>query len=321
MSLSFTAYQKARRLPDISFNQIPSILSDPGAFIWLTIKDPTPAQLKKIQQQFKLHDLAVEDASSAHQRPKLEAYDETLFMALHTARLRNEVITTGELHSFIHRKFLILIQHGGTSRYDRVQARCENSPKLFENGVGFALYATLDYLVDHFIVIAGHLQSKLDELERVIFETQLDAPSIEGLYDLKREVAKLHNMAAPVAAICSELERLHPTIATTELHPYFRDIEDHVERINRATVMLREALSDAMQVNLALVTVRQNEVVKRLAGWGAILGIPTMVFSMYGMNFKHMPEYDWTLGYPLTLILTAYGCWVLYKRLKDSSWL
>jgi magnesium transporter len=321
MSMNFAIYQNAQRLPEISFNKINEVLGNPDTFIWLTIKDPTPTQLKRIQAQFQLHELAVEDASSARQRPKLEAYGDTLFIAAHTARLKGEETTHGELHAFIGRQFVILIQHGGTIRYDRVQARCEHAPDLFMNGPGFALYAVLDHLVDQFIVIAGHLQKKLDELETVIFQSQMDAISIESLYELKREVSRLHNAASPIAGICAELFRLHPDIATPELHPYFRDVEDHVERIVRSTIMLREALSDAMQVNLALVTVRQNEVVKRLAGWGAILGIPTMVFSMYGMNFKHMPEYDWSFGYPATLLLTAFACRELYQRLKRSGWL
>lgn len=321
MTMNFAAYQHARRLPDIKFDQINTVLGQPEAFIWLTIKDPTPAQLKRIKNQFQLHELAVEDASSAHQRPKLESYGDTLFIAAHTARLRDDDTTHGELHAFVGRQFIILIQHGGTIRYDRVQARCEAEPGLFAHGPGFALYAVLDYLVDHFILIAAHLQRKLDALETEIFENQLDATSIESLYALKREVARLHNAASPISGICAELIRLHPEIAVRELHPYYRDVEDHVERIIRSSGMLREALSDAMQVNLALVTVRQNEVVKRLAGWGAILGIPTMVFSMYGMNFKHMPEYDWPLGYPATLLLTAFACRELYKKLKASGWL
>ncbi len=321
MTMNFAVYQKAERLPDVQFNQISQVLSDPGTFIWLTIKDPTQAQLKRIQAQFNLHELAVEDASSARQRPKLEAYGETLFITAHTIRLREEDTTHGELHAFVGRQFVILIQHGGTIRYDRVQARCESSPQLFENGPSFALYAVLDYLVDQFILVTTHLQGKLDELEKLIFEHPLDAPSIETLYECKREVSRLHNAASPIGGICSELYRLHPDIVTEVLHPYYRDVEDHVERISRTTAMLREALSDAMQVNLALVTVRQNEVVKRLAGWGAILGIPTMVFSMYGMNFKHMPEYNWPWGYPVTLLVTAFACRELYYKLKNSGWL
>jgi magnesium transporter len=149
----------------------------------------------------------------------------------------------------------------------------------------------------------------------------MDAISIESLYELKREVSRLHNAASPIAGICAELFRLHPDIATPELHPYFRDVEDHVERIVRSTIMLREALSDAMQVNLALVTVRQNEVVKRLAGWGAILAIPTMIFSLYGMNFDDMPELHSRYGYPAAMAVTLIGCILLYRRLKRSGWL
>ena len=321
MTMNFKAYQHAQSLPGVDFNQISDILKESDTFVWLTIKDPSPTQLKKIQAQFQLHELAIEDASSAHQRPKLEEYGDTLFLAIHTARLKGEESVYGELHVFIAKQFVILIQHGGASRYDQAQSRCENSPELFKDSPGFALYAVLDYLVDQFIHIAGHLQKQLDDLESAIFKSKLNAPLIEHLYELKRDVARLHNAASPIADICAELVRLHPDIVTKDLLPYYRDVQDHVERITRTTVMLRETLSDAMQVNLALITVRQNEVVQRLAGWGAILAIPTMVFSMYGMNFKHMPEYNWEFGYPATLLLTAYACHELYCKLKKSGWL
>lgn len=321
MSINFSAYRQATRLTDVNFNQISELLQEPDAFVLLTIKDPTTAQLKKIQNQFKLHDLAIEDAHSAHQRPKLEAYGDTLFMAIHTAKLKAEETTYGELHVFVGEHFVILIQHGGSTRYDRVQTRCEHSPELFKDSAGFAVYSVLDNLVDQFIHIAAHLQKRLDELESAIFKESLNAPLIEHLYELKRDVARLHNAASPIGDICAEMVRLHPQIVKPTLLPYFRDVQDHVERVMRTTNMLREALADAMQVNLAMVTVRQNEVVQRLAGWGAILAIPTMVFSMYGMNFKHMPEYNWEWGYPFTLIITGYACRELYMKLKQSGWL
>jgi magnesium transporter len=287
----------------------------------LTVTDPTLAQLKKIQAQFHLHELAMEDANSGHQRPKLEQYGETYFLALHTARLKGEEFVYGEVHVFVSGQFVILIQHGDSVAFDKVPTRFESCLELFQNGSGFALYAVLDHLVDQFILVAAQLQRRLDELESAIFEHKLQGTLVENLYELKRDLAHLYNVASPVADICKDLLRLDTEIATPELHPYYRDVQDHVARVLRSLGMLREALSDAMQLNLAMMTVRQNEVVKRLAGWGAILGVPSVVFGMYGMNFKYMPEYDWTLGYPVTVLLTAYGCRQLYLKLKQSGWL
>lgn len=319
--MNLTAYQNAQRLPEMDLKDVSKALQNPDILVWLAVKDPTKSQLKSIQKQFELHELAIEDASHAHQRPKLESYGDTLFVAVHTVRTKGDDTTQGQLHAFIGRNFVILIQHGGTTRYDRVQSRCENSPELFMNGPGFVLYAVLDLLVDQFIVVAQHLQTRLDELENIIFSTQLDAPHIETIYGLKREVHRLHNVTSPIAGICGELFRHHPEIVTKTLMPYFRDVEDHVERVMRTTGMLQEALSDAMQVNLALVTIRQNEVVKKLAGWGAILGIPATIFTMYGMNFKFMPEYEWILGYPATLAVTYFICREVYRRLCKAGWL
>lgn len=321
MSMNFSVYKQAQRLPDVDFNKISEVLEDPDTFVWFSVKEPSTAELKRIQTQFQLHDLAIEDANTTHQRPKLEEYGDTLFMAVHCAKLKGEEIVHGQLHLFVARQFIVLIQHGASARYDAVQARCERCPELFVNGSGYALYSVLDQVVDQFLPMAVLHQKRLDELESDIFKTRLDTPLIESIYELKKEVASLHNLAAPIADICAELSRLHPEIVTKELKPYFRDVQDHVERIARITVMLREALSDAMQVNLAVVTVRQNEVVKRLAGWGAILAVPTMIFSMHGMNFQNMPQYEWTFGFPLTLAVTAYACRELYFKLKQSGWL
>ena len=321
MTMNFSVYKQAQRLPNVNFDTISEVLAEPDTFVWLSIKEPSASQLKRIQAQFNLHDLAVEDANTTHQRPKLEEYGDTVFLAVHGAKLKGEEIVHGQLHLFVAKQFVILIQHGGPMRYDSVQNRCERCPELFINGSGYALYAFLDQVVDQFLPIAELFQKKLDELEDAIFKTSLDSPLIESIYDLKKDVARLHNLAAPIADICAELSRLHPEIVTKELKPYYRDVQDHVERIARITVMLRDALSDAMQVNLALVTVRQNEVVKRLAGWGAILAVPTMIFSMHGMNFDNIPQYHWAMGFPMTLAVTAYACRELYCKLKKSGWL
>jgi magnesium transporter len=321
MFVNYAAYRNGQRVGDIAINQISDLLKEPDTFVWLALVEPDWADLAKIQEEFNLHDLAIEDARSAHQRPKLEEYSESLFLALHTLALSEGSVQFGETHLFVGRRFLISIRHGTTAGYGRVRDRCESMPHLLAKGPGFALYALLDFVVDQFMAVAEYYQNRLERLEADIFQNRLDRPLIERLYELKREVSELRSAAAPVLDIGNALVRLHPEIVSKDLRDYYRDVHDHVLRVLRATDMMRETLSDAMQVNLALVTVRQNEVVKRLAGWGAILALPTMVFSMYGMNFKLMPELEWRYGYPAALLLTLLGCVALYRRLKRADWL
>ena len=319
--MKFSAYSASESLPSVEIEEVQQLLERSGVFVFLCLEDPGREDLLDLQRRFGLHDLAIEDASSAHQRPKIEAYGDTLFIAMHTGRLIKEQLEYGELHIFLSERFLILIQHRSHIDYTPIRDRFESSVSFKTHGVGFLLYAVLDDLVDEFLLIGVHLQEKLDQLESRIFDNRLDSSEIQSIYALKRKVAKLHNMAAPVGDICAELSRLHQTIVDEELAPYYRDVRDHVQRITRLTFMLRDTLSDALQVNLSLVTIRQNDVVKRLAGWGAILTLPTMIFTMYGTNFKYMPLYDWDMGYPVVFGLTLLACRELYKKLKGSGWL
>jgi magnesium transporter len=321
MSLNFSAYRNGQHISGLPLDNISDLLEEPDGFVWLTMADPTAQELAKIEEEFNLHELAMEDARSAHQRPKLEDYGDILFLTFHTVALEGGTTLYGELHAFIGQRFVILIQHGGHTRYDRIKTRCEAHPAQLRKGPGFVLYALLDFLVDQFLQVADYQQKQLDGLEDDIFASNLDGPLIERLYGLKREVATLRDAAAPVGDICTALLRLHTDLIAKDLRPYYRDVQDHIVRVIRGTERLRETLSDAMQVNLALVTVRQNEVVKRLAGWGAILAIPTMVFSMYGMNFETMPELQFEYGYPTAMIFTGLGCGLLYRQLRRAGWL
>ena len=321
MYVNHAAYRSGRRVGAITIDEISEYLKDPETFVWLALADPTPAELAKIEEEFSLHELAVEDARSAHQRPKLEEYGDALFLVLHNAELREGAVHFGETHIFVGQQFLISIRHGAEVGYRRVRERCENNPQLLAKGSGFALYALLDFVIDQFMPVVDHYQTRLEQLEADIFQNRLDRLLIERLYELKRQVADLRNAVAPALDICNALMRLHPDIVSKDLRVYYRDVHDHVVRILRAMEAMRETLSDAMQVNLALVTVRQNDVVKKLAGWGAILALPTMLFSMYGMNFDAMPELYWRFGYPAVLAVTLLGCIWLYRRLKLQGWL
>ncbi len=321
MYIRCAAYRNGQRIDDIGVENISELLADPETFVWVGLAEPDPNELLQLQEEFGLHELAVEDARSAHQRPKLEEYKGSLFVVLHTVELRDGEVHFGETHLFVGKQFLISIRHQSSLGYGRARTRCESLPQLLAKGSGFPLYTVLDLIVDNFMPVVEHYQSLLEELEEDIFENRLHRDTMERLYNLKRHLLRLRNAATPLLDICNALMRLHPEIVPKDLRVYFRDVLDHVHRIIRATDTMRETLSDAMQANLTLITVRQNEVVKRLAGWGAILALPTMVFSMYGMNFKFMPELELRFGYPAVLAATLIGCIWLYKRLKRAEWL
>lgn len=321
MYVNYAAYRNGQGIGSITIDQISDLLQEPETFVWLALSEPDAAELGKIQEEFGLHDLAMEDTRSAHQRPKIEEYGDTLFLAMHTVALNGDRVEYGETHIFAGRRFLISIRRGQTGSYRRVRDRCESNPLQLAKGTGFALYALLDFVVDQFLLISDHYQRELEQVEADIFENRVDRPLIGRLYELKREVSDLRAAAAPIVEIANVLMRRHRDIVSPDLRDYYRDVHDHVLRVLRSTDTMRETLSDAMQVNLALVTVHQNEVVKRLAGWGAILALPTTVFSMYGMNFKIMPELDWRFGYPTALSFTLLGCLWLYRFLKRVRWL
>jgi magnesium transporter len=315
------AYRHGERLGDIPVEQISDVLAQDGTFVWVGLHEPDTALLREIQMEFGLHELAVEDALTAHQRPKLEEYGESLFVVLQTAQWWEGSMHLGETHVFVGKRFLVSVRHGPSLTYSKVRERCESNPAKLAMGPGYALYAVMDFIVDNYAPIVERFSERLEQLESAIFGESFDRRAIEQLYDLKRELQQLRSAASPVVDICTELMRVHSDIVPKETKEYFRDIRDHARRVVESTDAMREMLTAAMQVHLALASVAQNEVVKRLAGWGAILAIPTMVFSLYGMNFRHMPELDWRFGYPLVMAVVVLGCAWLYRRLRRVGWL
>ncbi|WP_373378971.1 magnesium and cobalt transport protein CorA [Cupriavidus nantongensis] len=315
------AYRQGKRLGTVGMEEIPTVLAVPGTFVWLGLHEPDPALLRQAQQAFGLHDLAVEDAMNAHQRPKLEAYGDSVFVVLNTAQLVQDEVVVGETHLFVGPNYVVSVRHGASSTYAPVRERCEHDPHGLANGPGYVLYALMDFVVDHYLPIVTRLEDNFEALEQGIFRDEFDRAAIERLYQVKRQVLRLRNAVSPVEDMCGQLIRLHEELVPKELRAYFRDIEDHASRLVRTLDVVREMLTTAVQVNLALVTVGQNEVVKRLAGWGAILAIPTVVFSLYGMNFDFMPELKVHYAYPAVIGVTAVACGALWRRLHRAGWI
>ncbi|MDD1632211.1 MAG: magnesium and cobalt transport protein CorA [Methylococcaceae bacterium] len=321
MIMKCVAYQNGVSIGDVTIEDISEVLKLEHTFVWLGLLEANSALLAKIQEEFGLHDLAIEDACAAHQRPKVEEFGESLFMVLHTAHLEGDQIKFGETHIFMGPRFLVTVRHGSSLNHSKIRERCEAMPKQLAKGPGFALYSIMDFIVDNYVPVIDGLQARFDVLETAIFQYRPSRQTMEGLYELKRELLLLEGAITPVIDICNELMRLQSGVIPKDVLVYFRDIADHIKRIDRTIHGMREMLVAAMQVHLTFETVRQNEVVKRLAGWGAILAIPTMVFSWYGMNFRHMPELDLEYSYPTVVGGVALGSLLLYLRLKKAGWL
>lgn len=322
MIVNSRVYRPGQAARTIDIDDISDAVQEPDAFIWLGLWQPDEPFMQTIQHEFGLHELAIEDALTAHQRPKIEQYGDSIFIVVKTAcRDENNNIEFGETHLFVGKNFLISVRHGASESYAPLRTRVEERPEMLEHGPGYALYCLLDFIVDNYLEITSSLTTRINELEGNMFCSEFDRQEVQNVYMLRRHLLAIRNAALPVDEICNQLIRLHEDIIPKALRPYLRDVQDHAHHVVMDTEDMREMLTSAMHVNLALVTVQQNEVVKKLAGWGAILVVPTVVFSMYGMNFEHMPELDSLYGYPMAMGGTVAVCWLLYWKLKRSGWL
>jgi len=315
------AYAGGRRVADVRIEDIGEVLKQPDRFLWIGLHEPGEDLLRKVQQEFGLHDLAVEDALRAHQRPKLEIYGDSLFIVLRTAQLNREErrIDFGETHFFVGPRYIVSVRHGASLSYVEVRARCEATPHLLDKGPGFVLHALMDFIVDQYFPIVDALEDELQGLEEEIFGESFSRKTTTRIYHLKRDLVEVKRAVSPLVDICNRLMRFD--LIPEDTQPYFRDVYDHVIRMNEMVDVLRELLNTALEANLSLIAVSQNEAMKKLAGWAAIIAVPTMVAGIYGMNFKFMPELDWPLGYPLALAVTVGICGLLYARFKRSGWL
>ena len=320
--INCAAYDGDGRRRDVSLDQISDVLAhDDGSFIWVGLYEPEDALLDKLQEEFGLHDLAVEDAQNAHQRPKLESYGSSLFMAVHTAQLVDGHVRFGETHAFLGARFLVTVRHGASLSYAPVRARFEREPEMLAQGPAFALYGVLDFIVDNYVPIVEEFRDALNALEQDVFAETYRRGTILKLYDLKKELTQMRLAVAPMQDIVAQLARTPSMNFGDEARLYLRDVLDHAVRLNESIDTQREMLTAAMSVNLSLVTIAQGEVVKKLAGWAALLAAPTLVASWYGMNFRRMPELQGRYSYAILAGGVALVVLVLYRYLKKVRWL
>lgn len=310
-----------KRIGDLTLDEISNFLAQPDGFVWLGLIEPDEALLAKLQGEFGLHELAIEDAHTAHQRPKIEAYGDSLFIVAQTAQITDGNIAFGETHIFIGKRYLLTVRHGASLSYVPARRGCEQVPKHLALGPSYALYSILDFIVDNYLPIVQDFKQELQDLEQDVFSDVANREVTRRLYDMQRELLTLRLAATPLQDILNQLVRLHPEVIRDEVRPYFRDVQDHVTRVSDTIVSMREMLGAAMNVNLSLITVRQNEVVKRLAGWAALLAAPTLLASWYGMNFHDMPELASRYAYPAIVGFTIAVCVTLFIVLKRAKWL
>lgn len=315
-------YSREGERRDITLDQISDVLAvDDGSFIWLGLYEPEEALLDKLQEEFSLHDLAVEDAHNAHQRPKVESYGNSLFIAVHTAQLDNGHINFGETQIFLGPRFLLTVRHGASLSYAPVRARFEREPEMLAQGPAFALYGILDFIVDNYQPIVDDFARELNELEHDVLGETYRRDTIVKLYDLKKELTQMKLAAAPMQDILAQLIRSQSGKIGEETKLYFRDVLDHVVRVNESMDTLREMLTAAMGMNMSLVTIAQGEIVKKLAGWAALLAAPTLITSWYGMNFHNMPELSGRYSYFVLIGIVVVVCVSLYAYLRKVRWL
>ncbi len=317
------AYAGGRRVGEVEFSDIRAWLQQPDVFIWIGLYEPDEELLKQLQSEFKLHDLAIEDAHRAHQRPKIERYGDSLFIVLRTVQLEDELhqVRFGETHIFVGTRYLISVRHGPSQSYTEVRARVEASPLLLQQGPGFALYALMDFIVDQYFPVVDALEEDLEALEEKIFGGTFSRDSTTQIYYLQRELLQVKRALSPLVEMCNQLTRFDHAMVADATRVYFRDVYDHAVRMNEMVDTLRELLTTTLEANFSLISINQNEVMKRLAAWAAIIAVPTMVAGIYGMNFQDMPELNLAFGYPLVLALTLVLCIILYRMFKRAGWL
>jgi magnesium transporter len=292
------AYAGGCRVADVAIENISEVLKLSDQFVWIGLYEPGPELLQKVKEEFGLHELAIEDALLAHQRPKLERYGDSFFMALRTAQMNREkkAAEFGETHLFVGPRYIVSVRHGASLSYAPVRARCETNPRLLKMGPGFVLYAIMDFIVDQYFPVVDELESELQRLEEAIFGDQFSRDTTEAIYNLKRSLLELKRAVSPLIDICNRLVRFDIDLVPEEVRPYVRDVYDHSVRINETVDSLRELLTSALEANLSLIAVAQNDSMKQLAAWAAIIAVPTMIAGVYALNYQHLAHRDWRLG-------------------------
>ena len=321
MLINCVAYQDGRKLADIPVADISDYVARADTFVWVALRDATPAELATMQEEFGLHELAIEDARRGQQRPKIEEYGNSLFVVVKMLELRDNELHVGEVDIFVGTNYVLSNRSNSSQDFLGVWARAEREPHLLRQGAGFVLYALMDAVVDRYFPIIDALELELEKIEERIFIRGSQQDNIERLYELKRKVMTVRHAVAPLLDAVGKLHGGRVPSVCQNTQEYFRDVHDHLHRISASLDTMRDTIGTAIQVNLSMVALEEGEVNKRLAAWAAIFAVLTAFAGIWGMNFKHMPELDWRYGYPAALTLMFVVCGTLYRRFKKARWL
>jgi magnesium transporter len=321
MLINCVAYQEGKKLSDIPVEAISDYLARPDCFVWVALRDATGEELAQMQDEFGLHELAVEDASRGHQRPKIEEYGDSLFVVVQSVELVAEKLVVGELDVFVGENFVLSVRRDVAQGFLGVRARAEREPQLLRQGSAFVLYALMDAVVDRYFPVVDLLESELETIEERIFIRGSQRDNIERLYELKRKVLQLRHAVAPLMEAVGRLHGGRVPRICLGTQDYFRDVHDHLYRIAGTLDTIRDTISTAIQVNLSMVAIEESEVNKRLAAYAAIFAVFTAFAGIWGMNFKVMPELEWQWGYPMAIAVMILVCGYMYRRFRRAGWL
>ena len=321
MLINCVAYAKGRKLADIPVARISEYVAQDDTFVWVALCDPDAAELDEMKQEFDLHELAVEDARKGHQRPKIEEYGNSLFCVLHLLELHDGEISVGEVAIFVGANYVLSVRNHSEQTFRSVRERCEREPDLLAHGASFVFYALMDTVVDRYFPIVDMIETELETIEEQIFEKGTARANIERLYALKRKVMVVRHAVAPLLEAAAKLHGTRVPRACINSQDYFRDVSDHLARINASLDAARDTIGTAIQVNLSMVTIEESEVNKKLAAWAGIFAVATAFAGIWGMNFQAMPELQWQYGYPVALGVIALACALVYVRFKRVGWI
>ncbi|GJI95521.1 magnesium/cobalt transporter CorA [Duganella vulcania] len=322
MLINCVAYQDGQKLADIPVEEISEYIEKPETFVWVALRDAQPDELAIMQQEFGLHELAVEDARRGHQRPKIEEYGDSLFVVVKTIECRDGDVAIGEVDMFVGDSYVLSSRDGHSQQgFLGVRARAEKEPHMLRLGPAFVLYALMDAVVDRYFPVLDMLETELEKIEELIFSQGKQRDNIQRLYELKRKVTIVRHVVSPLMEAVGRLHGGRVPAMCQDTQEYFRDVHDHLHRISASLDTIRDTIATAIQVNLSMVAIEESEVNKRLAAWAAIFAICTAFAGVWGMNFKVMPELEWKYGYPFALSVMVGVCLYLHRRFKKAGWL
>ena len=321
MLINCVAYRNGEKLADIEPQEIHNYIGEPDCFVWVALFEPEARTLELMQAEFDLHPLAVEDARHGHQRPKIEEYGDSLFAVFHMIESVDGELRNGEVAIFVGRNYILTVRTRAQKGFAEVRTRCEHEPELLKRGPGYVLYAVMDAVVDRYFPMLHELETELERIEEQIFANVSPRGNIEALYAMKQRLMVFRHAVSPLLEALGNITGTRVHVICAGMQEYFRDISDHLMRLNQTIESERDTIATAISVNLSMIALQESETMKRLAAYAALIAVPTLVAGIYGMNFDVMPELRWRYGYAIAVgVMVAADCYLFY-RFRKAKWL